>query len=62
MQLGIADMQGICRVVAFPYDGGLVAAAGEMPVKAVGGGVERAVAKPADVKIRLFIETSLTWL
>ena len=55
MQLGIADMPGIRRVVAFPDDGGLVAAAGEMPVKAVGGGVERAVAKPADVKVRLVI-------
>ena len=55
VELGIADMAGIGRVVAFPDDRGLRPAGGEMPVKAVGGGIQRAVRIPADVKVALVV-------
>ena len=51
MKLGIGDVPRIRGVVTFPDDGCLVAARRQMPVKAVGGGVQCAIGIPADVKI-----------
>ncbi len=46
MQLAIADVPGLRRIVAFPDDRGLIGALRQMPVDAVVGGVEDAVLEP----------------
>jgi len=51
MQLPIGDVLRFGRIVAFPDDGGLVAAAREMPVDAIPGDVEDAVLEPFDRNI-----------
>jgi hypothetical protein len=44
MQLAVADPPTLGRVVAFPDDRRLVAALREVPIKAIGGDIERTVA------------------
>ena len=51
MQLAIGDMAAVGGLITFKDDGCLVTALGQMPVKAVGGGVECAVFKPFDAQI-----------
>jgi hypothetical protein len=46
MQFTIGDVFALAGVVAFPDDGGLIAALGEVAVEAVGGEVQRAVFIP----------------
>src|SRR5690606_38544459 len=48
MELTIGDLQVHVGLVAFPDDGGLVAAGGEMPVHAVRADIQRAVLEPFD--------------
>ena len=48
VQLLVGDLLVVLGIVAFPDDGGLVAALGEMAIDAIVGGVERAVLEPFD--------------
>jgi hypothetical protein len=48
MEFAIGDGILRARLVAFPDDGGLIAARFQMPVEAGDGGVERAVLEPFD--------------
>jgi len=48
MQLLIADVLAVCGVVAFPDDGGLVGAFGQMPVDAIGRDIQCTVLEPFD--------------
>ncbi len=53
VQLAIGDAGVICRIIAFPDNGGLIAPGGQMPVQAVHGHVQLAVGEPANVQIFL---------
>ena len=51
VQLAVGDLLRFGRIVAFPDDGDLVGALGEVPVDAVGRDVQHAVVEPADADI-----------
>ncbi len=51
MQFTVGDVLALAGVVAFPDDGGLIAALGEMAVEAVGGEVQGAIFIPFDGNI-----------
>src|SRR5688572_13603302 len=53
IQLTISDALGKFRIVAFPDDGGLVAALGEVTIETVRRDVELAVVIPADAEVVL---------
>ena len=55
VQLAVADLQIVRRIVALPDDGGLVGAGGQVTVDAVGGNVEGAVFEPFDGDVRIFV-------
>ncbi len=52
MEFAIGDVARLARVVAFPDDGRLVAAGGQMAVEAIGGDVEGPVLVPLDRDVR----------
>ena len=53
MQIAVGQPALLRRVIAFPDDRHGVAPLGQMPVKAIGRDVERAVGKPFDAEISL---------
>ena len=55
VKFGIGDMAGISRVVTFPDNRGLVTALFQMTVEAVCSSVQRAIGKPANMKISRII-------
>jgi len=54
MELLVGDREGVVRVVAFPYEGGLVAARCQMAVDTVGRHVEHAVRIPFHMQVAGF--------
>ncbi|CAI8390839.1 MAG: Uncharacterised protein [SAR116 cluster bacterium MED-G04] len=51
MQFTIGDMAAVVWLIPFKDDGGMVAPGFEMTVKAVGGGVERAILIPFNAQV-----------
>ena len=53
VQLAIGDLAAGRRIIALPDDGGVMGAFGQMPVDAIGAGIERAVGEPANMQVIL---------